>query len=124
MSKSPHPKDEELCHELQVQVLALDLAQFEWAQEQEEEEHQQEQVMFSVVSMAVVAPHSAALPIQASRKLTWTPIIRGPVVNQPLEHIQVPFRASMITSPMTPRARRILATRPLEHIQVTLFGSV
>ena len=51
MSKSPHPKDEELCHELQVQVLALDLAQFEWAQEQEEEENQQEQVMFSVVSM-------------------------------------------------------------------------
>ena len=50
-------------------------------------------------------------------------IIRAPIVDQPLEHIQVPFSGSSMRSHVIPRARRILAAQPLEHIQVPIFSS-
>ena len=39
------------------------------------------------------------------------------------EDIQVPILGSIATSPLIPRARRILATQPLEHIRLTIRGS-
>merc|ERR1711934_417541 len=58
---------------------------------------------------------------------TASPLIpraRRILAAQPLEHIQVTIRGSLMTSILIPRARRILATQPLEHIQVTMVGSI